>query len=200
MATKKAIYRPPVYDEHGLATYPDKVHFETSADMVKVEGGQFISNNVQAALGEIATDLSDLHDEKADKEEVNTLKDLVEDAVDGKIQEVLDSEIIATDIEQKLTNLETSYAPRLTAAETQINDLDAEVMSQLAQKAQQTALEVEKERINNLIALPDGSTTNDARLEDIAIGYDGTVYDSPGEAVRQQFGAYMTEENESWVV
>lgn len=36
------------------------------------------------------------------------------------------------------------------------------------------------------MSLPDGSTTNDARLEDICNGYDNTVYDSPGESVRTQ--------------
>ena len=57
--------------------------------------------------------------------------------------------------------------------------------STISGKADKTEVEVERKRIDNLIALPEGATTNDARLEDIKIGADGIIYDSPGTAVRK---------------
>ena len=54
-------------------------------------------------------------------------------------------------------------------------------------------------RLNEALKIPEGGTTADAALNDIKVGYNGTVYDSPGDAVRSQVGelkediGYITE-------
>ena len=48
-------------------------------------------------------------------------------------------------------------------------------------------------RLNEALKIPEGGTTADAALNDIKVGYNGTVYDSPGDAVRGQVGELKSD-------
>lgn len=63
------------------------------------------------------------------------------------------------------------------------NDLN----SQINEKASKSELEVERQRINNLTSLPEGSTTGDAELIDIRVDGSGHTHSSAGDSVRCQF-------------
>ena len=70
--------------------------------------------------------------------------------------------------------------------------------AQLAQKADEADLEIERARISNLTANA-GNTDGNAELLDIRVGFDGVTYTTAGEATRA-LSNYMTEENQPWRV
>lgn len=66
-----------------------------------------------------------------------------------------------------------------------INETLSVVNEQLDTKALQSDLEIEKNRINNLVAVKD--SVDNLETADIRIGANGIIYESAGEAVRDQF-------------
>jgi hypothetical protein len=56
-----------------------------------------------------------------------------------------------------------------------------------------SAIDILKARMDTFSSLPDGSTTGDAELADIKVGYNGKIYNSAGSAVREQFASIIDE-------
>lgn len=161
------------YYFNGFSQTIDKI------EKILADGKQEIDQKIAESETQIDAKLKDTNDKitKANQDvaTINTNIDKANDRIDQanqKIDEVLSG---ANEFRTDIDTLKINKADKTF------------VTAQLAHKAEQDALNVEKARIDTLIALPDGSTTNDARLEDITAGADGITYDSPGNAVRGQY-------------
>ena len=84
----------------------------------------------------------------------------------------------------KLNNQEASFYATKASVDSERAERIQTVNIEKNERKQE--IEVERQRINQLSKLSEGSTTGDAELIDMRVGYDGTLYDTAGEAVRNQ--------------
>ena len=103
-------------------------------------------------------------------------------------------------IEQLLTkmgesdgNMKIERAERIAGDENEKAERNKAIAAE--QKEREKEIDVERQRINNLAKLQEGSTTGDAELTDIRTGADGKIYENAGEAVRGQVTALKEENN-----
>lgn len=117
----------------------------------------------------------------------SVIRGAVQSSNTATILEALDNKIIeAGQVKQETEELVQSGGAA-TKGEVQ------EINASLVLKASQQALNVEKGRIDNIVALP--QTVDNVETADIRVGADGVTYQSAGDSVRSQINKIKTESN-----
>ncbi|EOH47748.1 hypothetical protein SSC_00087 [Enterococcus faecium EnGen0189] len=176
-----------VYIDFPDGSHTDNLAFTFNIEKSIIDGdvqlnGEYYFKDFQQLLDGVKQEATDAVNEALAKVEVvsenvsSAQNDLtiLEDRIDQANQEI---DKVLSGANEFRTDIDT----------LKINKADKTfVTAQLAQKADDSALDVERKRIDAFTSLSEGSTTGDAELIDARIGYDGVVYESAGDSVRKQ--------------
>lgn len=97
---------------------------------------------------------------------------------------------------RKLLNLDAENQHPIRSVKglrRELDDLDNAV------KENQRNIALDRARLDVLTSLPEGSTTSDAEIADLRVGFDGKTYTNAGEAVRSQAKQLIDSIYESYV-